>query len=116
MMLLKEKTYIDNIIKNTMNTEQTEKPETETTKTTTTTTPTITPAKTTTTDKKKRFNFKEYYANNPEFRERHLQKMKEKVRCDCGLFVGKYQLTKHKRTKGHATQMEHLLKHTEGPQ
>jgi hypothetical protein len=30
--------------------------------------------------------------------------------------VGKYQLTKHKRTKGHATQLEHFLKHTEGPQ
>jgi hypothetical protein len=26
-------------------------------------------------NKKKRFNFKEYYASNPEFRERHLQKM-----------------------------------------
>jgi hypothetical protein len=43
---------------------------------------------TATIDKKKRFNFKEYYANNPEFRDRHL--LKEKVRCGCGkqVFLG----------------------------
>jgi hypothetical protein len=60
-------------------------------------------------NKKKRFNFKEYYATNPEFRQRHLEK-KQKVRCDCGRFNNKYSLTKHKRTKGHATQMEYINK------
>jgi hypothetical protein len=61
-------------------------------------------------ENKKKFVFKEYYATNTEFRQRHLEKMKQKVRCDCGRFINKYSLAKHTRTKSHAMQMDCLSK------
>jgi hypothetical protein len=59
---------------------------------------------------KKKFQFKQYYANNPAFRQRHLEKMREKVQCECGRVVSKYNLHKHQSTKSHQTQMEYLAK------
>jgi hypothetical protein len=113
MILFKEKTYIDYIIKNTMNTEQKIETENENTANEPQNAKENEPIQE---NKKKKFVFKEYYATNPEFRQRHLEKMKEKARCDCGRFINKYSLVQHKRTKGHATQLDHLLKHTEAPQ
>jgi hypothetical protein len=46
----------------------------------------------------KKFVFKEYYATNKEFRQRHFEKMKQNFRCYCGRFINKYSLAKHKRT------------------
>ncbi len=34
-------------------------------------------------DKKKQ-TFKEYYDSNPEFKQRHLNKMREPMTCECG--------------------------------
>lgn len=50
---------------------------------------------------KKKFNFKDYYQTHPEFRERHLMKLKEKVACACGRNVAKCGLARHYRTKAH---------------
>lgn len=41
---------------------------------------------------------KEYYQNN---KEKILQKMKEKVKCECGCIVNKDNLKRHQRSKKH---------------
>ena len=45
-------------------------------------------------------SFKEYY-QNPEFRERHLNYLKEKVVCECGKTVMRCNKTRHKKSKKH---------------
>jgi hypothetical protein len=59
---------------------------------------------------KKKFNFKEYYNSNEEFKKRHLEKLREKVFCPCGHLVARVNLSKHKRTKVHLTQLEYKNK------
>jgi len=56
---------------------------------------------------KKKFSFKEYYQNNPEFRKRHLAKLMQKslcVACGCEVTVSNshrhLQSTKHKLKAG----------------
>lgn len=48
--------------------------------------------------------FKDYY-QDPEFRERHLNYIKEEVECECGMQVARCRLTKHKKTKNHTIIM-----------
>jgi O-methyltransferase involved in polyketide biosynthesis len=50
---------------------------------------------------KKKFVFKEYYKDNPEFAERHREKMKTKYDCPCGRTILRYQKLKHERTQVH---------------
>lgn len=50
---------------------------------------------------KKIFNFKTYYDNNPEFKAKHLAKMREKVVCECGRTVNKSHHCKHLRSDIH---------------
>lgn len=45
--------------------------------------------------------FKERYDNDPEFKQRHSEYMKQKIQCTCGCQVARHNLTKHKRTKKH---------------
>ena len=45
--------------------------------------------------------FKYSYDNNPEFRRKHLDKMMEKVKCNCGFVTTRNNLTKHKRSRNH---------------
>ena len=48
----------------------------------------------------KRFNFKEYYQNNPEFRARHQQKMNEKIQCPkCNKMISRCNYQRHLKTK-----------------
>lgn len=45
--------------------------------------------------------FKKYY-QNPEFKEKHLTYIKEKVSCpDCGEMTARANLTRHKKTLKH---------------
>ncbi len=53
----------------------------------------------------KKFNFGEYYKNNPEFRARHLEKQRAKVECECGITVTKSHLGEHKKTKRHMQKL-----------
>jgi hypothetical protein len=63
----------------------------------------------------KKFNFKEYYNTNSEFKARHKLKMKEKIFCtDCNALVNKYNLAKHKRTKIHETRIKLMAANKNG--
>jgi hypothetical protein len=45
--------------------------------------------------------FKYYYDNFPEFRERHMQKLKEKITCECSCEVSRCNMLRHMKTKKH---------------
>lgn len=48
--------------------------------------------------------FKDYYAD-PEYRQRHLDRLKEKVTCECGFVTSIVNLKRHKRGSTHAKRM-----------
>lgn len=47
---------------------------------------------------------KRYYRKN---REKLLNYVKEKTRCDCGCVVARISLAKHRRTKKHENRLKH---------
>jgi hypothetical protein len=49
---------------------------------------------------KKGKTFKDYY-QDPEFKRRHIEKLKEKVECPCGMVVTKSNMSQHRKTKKH---------------
>lgn len=51
--------------------------------------------------------FQKYYSN-PEFRERHLNYMKEKVICDCGFMTGRNNMSRHKKSRNHTKRMDKI--------
>lgn len=51
------------------------------------------------------FCFKNYYYDNPDFRERHLAKMREKITCECGCLVSRSNFSKHQNNKKHFRRM-----------
>ena len=51
--------------------------------------------------REKKFSFKEYYDTHPEFRERHLAKLRKRSKCECGTYVQKSHLLRHKKTMKH---------------
>lgn len=51
--------------------------------------------------------FKDYY-NKPEWKEKHLNYIKEKVRCECGKSVCRSNLSTHKKSHIHADRMKAL--------
>ncbi len=51
--------------------------------------------------------FTSYY-KNPERKQNHLNKMKEKVICECGIVTSKINSYAHKKTKRHIHLMEQL--------
>jgi len=61
---------------------------------------------------------KEYRENNKErekerkkkYREENKEKIKEKIICECGCKVNKYQLVKHKRTEKHKEFLKNGVK------
>lgn len=55
--------------------------------------------------KKPKQTFKEYYDQNPEFRERHIQKLKAKVTCECGFVTSKGNLKRHMQSGNHLKRM-----------
>ncbi len=50
--------------------------------------------------------FKQYYDEDPEFRKRHLQRMLEKVPCECGFVTRRNNLSKHRKSRNHEKRME----------
>lgn len=50
---------------------------------------------------KKKFSFREYYKNNPEFQKRHKAKLAQLVTCTCSKVVQKGYLSKHLKSKAH---------------
>lgn len=55
-------------------------------------------------------SFKEYYNENPEFRERHQKRMKEKIKCDCGYSVSRSNMSKHLKTLKHEMNFKKNIK------
>lgn len=51
--------------------------------------------------------FTKYY-QNPEWKENHLNKMKEKVICECGIVTSRINSYSHKKTKRHMDLMEQI--------
>ena len=49
--------------------------------------------------------FKEYYAD-PEFREKHLKYITEKLPCECGCMVSRVNWLRHAKTNKHKKLME----------
>lgn len=49
---------------------------------------------------KKYKTFKEYYSD-PEYKKKHLEQQAEKIICDCGVTIAKYNLSRHKKTQKH---------------
>ena len=56
---------------------------------------------------KKHKTFKDYY-QDPEYRRRHLDKITEKVECECGYIGSKCYMSKHKKTAIHQKRLEKL--------
>lgn len=50
--------------------------------------------------------FKDYY-QDPEYRKKHLETLKEKVTCECGEQVGKGYLKVHQKTDKHAHELKY---------
>lgn len=55
--------------------------------------------------KNKPKTFKDYYAD-PEFRRKHLDKMKQRVKCECGYETSRTNISRHKRSRNHANRMK----------
>lgn len=49
--------------------------------------------------------FKKYY-EDPEFKKKHLEKMSEKIKCDCGFMTARCNLSRHKKSHIHIKKME----------
>ncbi len=57
---------------------------------------------------KKKQTFKEYYDSSPEFREKHLSKLRERITCECGTSVARSNLYRHNKTNLHAKKLRAL--------
>ena len=55
----------------------------------------------------KKNSFKDYYSN-PEWKEKHLSYMKEKVVCDCGKSVCRANMSTHKKSHIHIKKMDEI--------
>jgi hypothetical protein len=58
-------------------------------------------------EEKKYKTFKEYY-QDPEFRKRHMQKLNEKVMCECGSKTSRVNMWRHKRSEKHKRRMDEI--------
>lgn len=54
----------------------------------------------------KKFVFKKYYESNPEFRERHIANMLERIDCPCGAKVMRSNITRHLKTNLHLRKLK----------
>ena len=52
--------------------------------------------------------FKEYYNEDPEFRRRQLERLAEKVECECGYVCAKGNLSRHRKSHIHIEKMEKI--------
>jgi hypothetical protein len=57
--------------------------------------------------------FIDYYHNDSEFRKRHLDKLKEKVECECGFVTARCNLSRHKKSHLHIEKIEKIKRKNE---
>lgn len=61
----------------------------------------------------KKHTFKEYYDNNPEFKQRHKENMNEVIICECGCETTKGNKHSHQKSKIHCAKVELIRKDEE---
>lgn len=54
---------------------------------------------------KEKSTFKQYYDSNPEFRKRHLEKLKKIVICECGFETSICNLKRHQQSRNHEKRL-----------
>lgn len=54
--------------------------------------------------------FKEYYDEDSEFRKKHLQRLNEKIECECGFMTARCNLSRHKKSHIHLQKMQKIQK------
>ena len=42
--------------------------------------------------------FVDYYREDPDFRKKHLERLNEKVECECGFITARGNLSRHKKS------------------
>lgn len=60
------------------------------------------------TDKDKYKTFVDYYHSDPEFRQKHLDKLKEKIICECGFVTARCNLSRHRKSHLHINKIEKI--------
>ena len=60
------------------------------------------------TEPKKIFCFKDYYANNDEFRAKHIQYMSQHIECSCGQSIIRSYKSRHMRTPAHNKRINNI--------
>lgn len=50
--------------------------------------------------------FKEYYDEDEEFKKKHLERLNEKIECECGFITARANYTRHKKSHLHIKKME----------
>lgn len=54
--------------------------------------------------------FKEYYDEDPEFRKKHLEKLNEKIECECGFVTARCNISRHRKSHLHENKMQKIGK------
>ena len=62
-------------------------------------------------DKRRGYEVKRYYKNKLEDKGRYAKNRGVKVKCECGLLVGKINLARHKKTKRHLSNVNTEVPH-----
>ena len=55
---------------------------------------------------KKYKTFSDYYHEDEEFRKKHLERLNEKIICDCGFVTARGNLYRHKKSNKHIKKMK----------
>ena len=46
------------------------------------------------------------YYNDPEYREKHNEYMKQSIKCDCGMEIKRHNTSHHRKSKIHQRNMD----------
>lgn len=52
--------------------------------------------------------FTDYYREDPEFRKKHLERLKERIVCECGFETSRNNLPRHRKSHLHIEKMEKI--------
>ncbi len=52
--------------------------------------------------------YKDYYNEDPDFRKKQLDRLAEKVECDCGFVCSRSNLSRHKKGHLHINKMKKI--------
>ena len=52
--------------------------------------------------------YKDYYHESPEFRKKQLERLAEKVECECGFVCARSNLSRHRKNHLHIEKMEKI--------